>query len=1002
MSTSSVLAGFPALPAYQEITPAYAASAIPDVTPNENMPVTDGEVMAIATAPDGTAYIGGNFSYVGPRTGSAVPINASTGQLPANFPEVNGSVFAVTPDGSGGWYIGGWFTSVGGQPRNNLAAIDADGNVTGWNPGADSYVFALTRIGSTVYLGGSFYTVGGQTRYNLAAVDVSGNVTGWNPGAYNLGFPGAVYALASSGSIIYIGGRFDYVGEEPRSRLAAVDTSGNVTGWNPNVKKDDFDWSTIRALIISGSTVYAGGSFNEVGGVTRNGLAAIDTSGNVTGWNPSATKGDDWKDSWIEALAVSGSTIYTGGDFSAVGGQARSNLAAIDTSGNVTSWNPGANNRVFTLAADGSDIYAGGEFTSIGGQVRSRLAAVGTGGSISSWNPGANGAVRVLAASGSTIYAGGQFGSVGAGENPRNNLAAIDPDGNVAGWNPDANDTVKALTLNGSTLYVGGEFTSIGGQNRNKIAAIGTSGAISAWNPGADDTVNAIAVSGSTVYAGGNFTSIGDQTRERLAAINTSGTITSWNPGANDFVNAITISGSTVYIGGRFTEIASQSRDGLAAITTTGTLTGWAPRIKHGLYGIGSVYALAIKGSTIYVGGFFSTLNNGTTYRLAAIDASGTVLNWKPGASDAVYALAIGGSNIYAGGNFSSVKGQSRSNVAGIHESSDLNGWNPDLKEPIDYGSKGSVYALAISGSSIYVGGHFTAIGNDLYKGFARFDNLDTTPPTGTIKINNGVTYTKSANVTLNLTADDPENSVSKMRFSNNNINWTPWEDYTSTKPYTLMVGNGTKRVYVQFKDDAGNISTYSDTIVLDTTFPTGSIKIKNGATYAKSTKVTLNLLASDTGGSGLSQMRFRNYGYGWSSWQSYSTTKSWTLPASNGHKRVDVQFKDGAGNVSSYFDYILLDFTPPTGSIKINSNASYTRSRSVTLDVPARDTGGSGLYRMRFRNYGSSIWSSWQNYTSLKSWTLTAGKGTKRVFTQFRDRAGNISKTYSDTITLK
>ena len=40
---------------------------------------------------------------------------------------------------------------------------------------------------------------------------------------------------------------------------------------------------------------------------------------------------------------------------------------------------------------------------------------------------------------------------------------------------------------------------------------------------------------------------------------------------------------------------------------------------------------------------------------------------------------------------------------------------------------------------------------------------------------------------------------------------------------------------------------------------PTGSILINNGAASTSTTAVTLNLLATDTGGSGLASMRFRN-----------------------------------------------------------------------------------------------------------------------------------------------
>jgi hypothetical protein len=56
----------------------------------------------------------------------------------------------------------------------------------------------------------------------------------------------------------------------------------------------------------------------------------------------------------------------------------------------------------------------------------------------------------------------------------------------------------------------------------------------------------------------------------------------------------------------------------------------------------------------------------------------------------------------------------------------------------------------------------------------------------------------------------------------------------------------------------------------------------------------------------------------------------------------------------------------------------------------------------MRFRNAGTTTWSPWQAYTTNKFWTLTAGTGTKTVYVQYKDRAGNVSATASDSITYQ
>ena len=54
------------------------------------------------------------------------------------------------------------------------------------------------------------------------------------------------------------------------------------------------------------------------------------------------------------------------------------------------------------------------------------------------------------------------------------------------------------------------------------------------------------------------------------------------------------------------------------------------------------------------------------------------------------------------------------------------------------------------------------------------------------------------------------------MQFSNDGATWSSPEPYATTKSWTLEPGDGTKTVYVKFKDNVGNWSiAYSDSIIL-------------------------------------------------------------------------------------------------------------------------------------------------------------------------------------------
>ena len=260
------------------LTPAFSATL--SSTPSDKGWVTNGEVKAIAT--DGTStYIGGTFSYVGPYTGTAVPLSASTGYAPSRFPKINGVVYAVVADGLGGWYLGGNFTKVDEVARNRIAHILADGSLDRfWNPNANNAVRVIAVSGAIIYAGGDFTNIGGQTRNRIAALDVTtGLSTAWNPNANNI-----VYSLIVGGTKIYAGGSFTTIGGQTRNRIAVLDKStGIATTWNPNAN------NTVNALAVNGTTVYAGGSFTNIGGQTRNYIAALDEStGNATSWNPGA------------------------------------------------------------------------------------------------------------------------------------------------------------------------------------------------------------------------------------------------------------------------------------------------------------------------------------------------------------------------------------------------------------------------------------------------------------------------------------------------------------------------------------------------------------------------------------------------------------------------------------------------------------------------------------------------------------------------------------------
>jgi hypothetical protein len=81
----------------------------------------------------------------------------------------------------------------------------------------------------------------------------------------------------------------------------------------------------------------------------------------------------------VGALAVSGNTLYAGGAFTTAGGTAATNIAQWDGSrwsalGSGLNGGYGYYNGVSALAVSGNTLYAGGQFTIAGGKVSAYVA----------------------------------------------------------------------------------------------------------------------------------------------------------------------------------------------------------------------------------------------------------------------------------------------------------------------------------------------------------------------------------------------------------------------------------------------------------------------------------------------------------------------------------------------------------------------------------------------------------------------------------------------------
>ena len=208
--------------------------------------------------------------------------------------------------------------------------------------------------------------------------------------------------------------------------------------------------------------------------------------------------------------------------------------------------------------------------------------------------------------------------------------------------------------------------------------------------------------------------------------------------------------------------------------------------------------------------------------------------------------------------------------------------------------------------------------------------------------------------------------------------------------------------------------STRSDSILLDTTPPSGTI---TAAPSPTSGTVTISCNATDA-----VYMQFSNNGSAWSTWEAYGTSKAgWNLisgaggSATNGTRTIYAKFSDGAGgtadlgNKTTTSTTVVLDTTGPTvTAFSINSGAAWTNVGTVSLALTGSDANyASSTFQMRFSNNGSS-WSAWEAYGATKSgWDMTsstyggstANTSAKYVYVQLKDPLGNLGAGAYDTI---
>jgi hypothetical protein len=289
----------------------------------------------------------------------------------------------------------------------------------------------------------------------------------------------------------------------------------------------------------------------------------------------------------------------------------------------------------------------------------------------------------------------------------------IDPTFSDADWASMAgpNDVVTALQPDGlGNLYVAGNFTMIGSVSALRIAKWNGStwSALAAGIP--NGTVNALGFAGGKLFAGGSFTSVGGNSALGLAHWDGS----SWTPmdlGAaltGSVVHAIAVSGTTVYVGGAFVfDIAFGSNH---VLTFDANNIGSKSHLPGRMDGI--VRALAVSGSNVYIGGDFTNIGGIMHNRI--VRWNGSYNGMEVGVSGgSVRCIAVSGSTVYIGGLFTTASASPVNRVAR---------WNGSSWSALGSGLGAQANAMVMNGTDLYVAGTFVTAGGSAANRIAKWD----------------------------------------------------------------------------------------------------------------------------------------------------------------------------------------------------------------------------------------------------------------------------------------
>ncbi|MBI3518275.1 MAG: T9SS type A sorting domain-containing protein [Bacteroidetes bacterium] len=334
----------------------------------------------------------------------------------------NQRVRAIDVQQNGKIILGGEFSMYAGNTCTNIARTNANGTydatfVTGL--GADNSIQALKiqPADGKIIISGDFASYNGISRKGIARLDSTGSLDlTFNPGT---GMNGG--AACSNGLVIQpdgkiiVAGLFNVYNGVSRNGIARVNTNGTLDAtFNPG---SGANAQVYVAALQADKKVVIGGSFTTFNGITKNHITRLDSLGAIDNTFLSGVGADNMV---FDAKVLANGKILVGGGFTYYDNNPAPGIVRLNSDGTIdNTFDPGngaggSSPNVWSIEVqpDGKIILLG-EFTTWNGATANRIVRLNADGSVdNTFNSGTGFSSYVIASAlqpNGKVLAGGNF-----------------------------------------------------------------------------------------------------------------------------------------------------------------------------------------------------------------------------------------------------------------------------------------------------------------------------------------------------------------------------------------------------------------------------------------------------------------------------------------------------------------------------------------------------------------------------------------------------------------